>query len=92
MNRQTNDLNGIARIVVGSWRLSTLIDYAAAAPFPIGFWETAGALEDSSNGIWRWPMTLRNWRSAVSGRVVLASLPSGTIYLLLSFLGYVPST
>jgi hypothetical protein len=30
-----------------------LIDYATAAPFAIGFLETALAIEDSSNGIWR---------------------------------------
>ena len=30
-----------------------LIDYATAAPFTIGFFETALAIEDSSNGIWR---------------------------------------
>ena len=43
----------IARNVVESQRLSTLIDYATAAPFAIGFLETALAIEDSSNGIWR---------------------------------------
>ena len=41
----------IARNVVESQRLSTLIDYATAAPFAIGFLETALAIEDSSNGI-----------------------------------------
>ena len=43
----------IARNVVESQRLSTLIGYATAAPFAIGFLETASAIEDSSNGIWR---------------------------------------
>ena len=56
----------IARNSVESQRLSTLIDYATAAPFAIGFLETALAIEDSSNGIWRWPITLRNCRSATS--------------------------
>ena len=56
----------IARNVVESQRLSTLIDYATATPFAMGFLETALAIEDSSNGIWRWPITLRNWRSATS--------------------------
>src|SRR5688572_12777894 len=41
----------IARNVVESQRLSTLIGYATAAPFAIGFFETALAIEDSSNGI-----------------------------------------
>ena len=41
----------IARNVVESQRLSILIDYATAAPFAIGFLETALAIEDSSNGI-----------------------------------------
>ena len=56
----------IAQNVVESQRLSILIDYATATPFAIGFWETALAIEDSSNGIWRRPITLRNWRSATS--------------------------
>ena len=56
----------IARIVVESQQLSTLIDYAAAAPFASDFLEAAVAIEDKSMGIWRWPMTLRNWRSATS--------------------------
>ena len=43
----------IARNVVESQRLSTLIDYATATPFAIGFLETALAIEDNSNGIWR---------------------------------------
>ncbi len=43
----------IARNVVESQRLSILIGYATAAPFAIGFLETALAIEDSSNGIWR---------------------------------------
>ena len=41
----------IARNVVESQRLSTLIGYATAAPLAIGFLETALAIEDSSNGI-----------------------------------------
>ena len=41
----------IARNVVESQRLLTLIDYATAAPFTIGLLETALAIEDSSNGI-----------------------------------------
>ena len=45
------DPDEIARNVVESQRLSTLIDYATAAPFAIGFLETALAIEDSSNGI-----------------------------------------
>lgn len=56
----------IARNSVESQRLSTLIDYATAAPFAIDFLETAFAIEDSNSGIWRWPITLRNWRSATS--------------------------
>ncbi len=43
----------IAGNVVESKRLSTFIDYATAASFAIGFSETALAIEDSSNGIWR---------------------------------------
>jgi hypothetical protein len=43
----------IARNVVESQRPSTLIDYAIAAPFANGFFETALAIEDSSKGIWR---------------------------------------
>ena len=43
----------IVRNVVESQRLSTLIDYATAAPFAIDFLETAAAIEDRSNGIWR---------------------------------------
>ena len=41
----------IARNVVESQRLSTLIDYATAAPFTMDFLETASVIEDSSNGI-----------------------------------------
>ena len=45
-----------ARLPETSWKVSDsrpLIDYATAAPFAIGFLETALAIEDSSNGIWR---------------------------------------
>ena len=49
----SSGIGEIARNVVESQRLSTLIDYATAAPFAIGFLETALAIEDSSNGIWR---------------------------------------
>src|SRR5580700_2717186 len=59
-------MDEIARNSVESQRLSSLIGYATAAPFAIGFLETALAIEDSSNGIWRWPITLRNCRSATS--------------------------
>ena len=59
-------LQEIARNVVESQRPSTLIDYATATPFAIGFLETALAIEDSGNGIRRWPITLRNCRSATS--------------------------
>ncbi|MGA2434975.1 MAG: hypothetical protein ABSG25_06780, partial [Bryobacteraceae bacterium] len=38
----------IARNSVESQRLSTLIDYATAAPFAIDFLETAFAIEDSN--------------------------------------------
>ncbi|MGA2435275.1 MAG: hypothetical protein ABSG25_08320, partial [Bryobacteraceae bacterium] len=39
----------IARNSVESQRLSTLIDYATAAPFAIDFLETAFAIEDSNS-------------------------------------------
>ena len=56
----------IARCSVESQRPSELIHYATATPFAIDFLETALAIEDNSSGICRWPMTLRNCRSATS--------------------------
>jgi hypothetical protein len=56
----------IARNSVESWRPSTLIGYATAAPFAIGFLATALASEDNNSGIWRNPITFRNCRSATS--------------------------
>ncbi len=56
----------IVRNSVESQRLSTLISYATADPLAIGFLDTALAMEESSNGIWRNPITFRNWRSATS--------------------------
>jgi hypothetical protein len=65
-NHVFRSVQEIARIVVESQRPSELIGYATSAPFAIDFLETALAIEDSSKGIWRWPMTLRNCRSATS--------------------------
>src|ERR1035437_8983305 len=59
-------LTEIARISVESQRLSTLIRYATAIPFAIGFLEAALAIDESNNGIWRNPITFRNCRSATS--------------------------
>ena len=45
----------IARNVVESQRLSTLIDYATSAPFAIGFLETALAIGVKTAGAgWNW--------------------------------------
>ena len=43
----------LARSSVESERPSELIGYATAAPFAIGFLETAFAIVDNSMGIWR---------------------------------------
>src|SRR2546427_10641284 len=52
----------IARNSVESRRPSTLIGYATAAPFATDFFATVLFSEESSCGIWRNPITLRNCR------------------------------
>src|SRR5258706_14988611 len=52
------DYSGVSRMRLPGTSLKVsdsrpLIDYATTAPFAMGFLETALAIEDSSNGIWR---------------------------------------
>ena len=47
------EVEEVARSSVESERPSELIGYATAAPFAIGFLETAFAIEDNNMGIWR---------------------------------------
>ena len=55
-----------ARDSVESKRPSEPIDYATAIPLATDFLETRLAIDASNIGIWRKPMTLRNWSSATN--------------------------